>query len=84
MPPNELAEPKIQLQELLDKGYIWQSSSPWGCSALFVKRKNHSLWLCVDYRSFNAVMIKNKYSLPCIDLLFDQLAGAKVLTKIDV
>ena len=58
MPPKELAKLKIQLQELLDKGYIRSSSSPWGCSALFVKKKDDSLRLCVDYRPLNAVTIK--------------------------
>jgi hypothetical protein len=69
MPPKELAELKNQLQELLDKGYIRPSSSPWGCPALFVKKKDGSLRLCVDYRPLNAVTIKNKYPLPRIDVL---------------
>ena len=64
MPPNELAELKKQLQELLDKGYIRPSTSPWGCPALLVKKKDQSLRLCVDYRLLNAVTIKNKYPLP--------------------
>jgi hypothetical protein len=84
MPPKELAELKNQLQELLDKGYIHPSSSPWVCPALFVKNKDGSLRLCVDYRSLNAVTIKNKHPLPRIDVLFDQLAGAKVFSKIDL
>ena len=84
MPPNELAELKVQLQDLLDKGFIRPSSSPWGCPALFVKKKDNSLRLCVDYRPLNAVTIKNKYPLPRIDILFDQLAGAKVFSKIDL
>src|SRR6185437_7830830 len=84
MPPNELAELKKQLQELLDKGYIRPSTSPWGCPALFVKKKDQNLRLCVDYRLLNAVTIKNKYSLPKIDILFDQLFGAKVFSKIDL
>jgi hypothetical protein len=84
MPPKELAELKIQLQELLDKGYVRPSSSPWGCPAIFVKKKDHTLRLCVDYRPLNEVSIKNKYPLPCIDLLFDQLTGAKVFSKIDL
>jgi hypothetical protein len=84
MPPNELAELKIQLQDLLDKGFIRPSASPWGCSALFVKKKDNSLRLCVDYRPLNAVTIKNKYPLSRIDILFDQLAGAKVFSKIDL
>jgi hypothetical protein len=84
MPPNELAELKIQLQDLLDKGFIHPSASPWGCPALFVKKKDNSLRLCVDYLPLNAVTIKNKYPLPRIDILFDQLAGAKVFSKIDL
>jgi hypothetical protein len=84
MPPNELAELKIQLQDLLDKGYIRPSASPWGCPALFVKKKDNSLRLCVNYHPLNAVTIKNKYPLPRIDILFDQLAGAKVFSKIDL
>jgi hypothetical protein len=84
MPPKELAELKTQLQELLDKGFIRPSSSPWGCPALFVKKKDGSLRLCVDYRLLNAVTIKNKYPLPRIEVLFDQLAGAKVFSKIDL
>jgi hypothetical protein len=84
MPPKELAKLKIQLQELLGKGYIRPSASPWGRSALFVKKKDHSLRLCVDYRPLNAVTIKNKYPLPRIDVLFDQLTGAKIFSKIDL
>jgi hypothetical protein len=83
MPPAELAELKKQLQELLDKGFIRPSTSPWGCPALFVK-KDESLRLCIDYGPLNAVTIKNKYPLPHIDVLFDQLAGAKVFYKIDL
>jgi hypothetical protein len=79
MPPKELAELKNQLQELLDKGYIRPSSSPWGCPALFVKKKDGSLRLCVDYRPLIAVTIKNKYPLPRIDVLFDHLAGDNFL-----
>jgi hypothetical protein len=84
MPPAELAELKKQLQELLDKGFIRPSTSPWGCLALFVKKKDESLRLCVDYRPLNAVTIKNKYPLPRIDVLFDQLVRAKVFSKIDL
>jgi hypothetical protein len=84
MPPKELAELKVQLQELLDKGYIRPSSSPWGSPALFVKKKDGSLRMCVDYRPLNAVTIKNKYPLPRIDVLFDQLASAQVFSKIDL
>jgi hypothetical protein len=71
MPRNELVELKIQLQDLLDKGYIRPSASPWGCLALFVKKKDNSLRLCVDYHPLNAVTIKNKYPRPRIDVLFD-------------
>jgi hypothetical protein len=84
MPPAELAELKKQLQELLDKRFIRPSTSPWGCPALFVKKKDESLRLCIDYRPLNAVTIKNKYPLPRIDVLFDQLVGAKVFSEIDL
>ena len=84
MPPKELAKLKTRLQELLDKGFIRPSSSLWGCPAIFVKKKDKTLRLCVDYRPLNEVTIKNKYPLPLIDLLFDQLAGAKVFSKIDL
>jgi len=80
----ELAELKIQLQDLLDKGFIRPSASPWGFPALFMKKKDINLRLCVDYRPLNAVTIKNKYPLPRIDILFDQLAGTKVFSKIDL
>jgi hypothetical protein len=69
---------------LLGKGYIYPSISPWGCSVLFVEKKDKELRLCVDYRPLNVVTIKNKYPLPCIDILFDQLAGAQVFSKIDL
>jgi hypothetical protein len=84
MTPKELAELKVQLKELLDKGYIYPSSSPWDCLALFVKKKDQSLRLCIDYRSLNAVTIKKQYPLPCFNILFDQLAGAKVFYKVDL
>jgi hypothetical protein len=84
MTPNELAELKVQLKELLDKGYIHPSSSPWGCLALFIKKKDRTLSLCMDYRPLNVITIKNKYPLPCIDILFDQLAGAKVFSKVNL
>jgi hypothetical protein len=72
MPPNELAELKKQLQDLMTKGLIHPSSSEWGCPALFVKKKkDNSLQTCVDYRPLNAVIIKNKYPLPRMDILFD-------------
>ena len=84
MPPNELAELKIQLQELLEKGLIRPSSSPWGCPFIFAKKKEKSLQMCVDYQPLNVVMIKNKYPLPRIDILFDQLSKAKVFSKINL
>ena len=73
---------KKQLEELLEKGFICPSSSPWGCPAIFVKKKDNTLRMCVDYRPLNVVTIKNKYPLPRIDTLFDQLASAKVFSKI--
>jgi hypothetical protein len=84
MSREELAELKIQLKDLLDKGFTHPSSSPWGCPALFVSKKDKGLRLCVDYRPLNAVTIKNKYPLPRIDILFDQLAEAQVFSKIDL
>jgi hypothetical protein len=84
MPPNELAELKTQLQDLLEKGFITPSSSPWGCRAIFVEKKDQTLQMCVDYRALNEVTIKNKYPLPRIDILFDQLTGARVFSKIDL
>jgi hypothetical protein len=84
MPPIELVELKIQLQYLLDKGFIHPSSSPWDCPTLFMSKKDKDLHLCVDYRPLKAVTIKNKYPLPRIDTLFDQLAGAQVFSKIDL
>jgi hypothetical protein len=83
MTPKEFAELKIQLNELLDKGYIRPSSSPWGYPTLFVKKKDQFLRLCVNYRPLNVVTIKNKYLLLCIDILFDQLAGVRVFSKVD-
>jgi hypothetical protein len=71
MSPVGLKELKIQLQCLLDKGYICPSTSPWGCSALLVEKKDKELRLCVHYRPLNVVTIKNKYPLPHIDILFD-------------
>ncbi|WVZ49839.1 hypothetical protein U9M48_001165 [Paspalum notatum var. saurae] len=74
MAPDELKELKVQLQEQLDKGFIRPSSSPWGCPALFVEKKDQGgKRLCVDYRPLNLVTIKNKYPLPHIDILFDRV-----------
>jgi hypothetical protein len=84
MSPVKMKELKVCVQGLLDKGYIHPSTSPLGCSALFVEKKDKELSLCVDYRLLNAVTIKNKYPLPCIDILFDQLVGAQVFSKIDL
>jgi len=84
MAPTELVELKKQLQELLDKGLIRPSVSPWGAPVLFVRKKDGSLQLCIDYREMNRVTVKNKYPLPRIDGLFDQLAGVAVFSKIDL
>ncbi len=84
MAPSELKELKIQLQELLEKGFIRPSVSPWGAPVLFVKKKDGSLRLCIDYRQLNRVTVRNKYPLPRIDDLFDQLRGATVFSKIDL
>jgi hypothetical protein len=84
MTPNELEELKKQLQYLLEKGFIRPSSSPWGCPAIFVNKKDQTLRMCVDYNPLNEVTITNKYPLPWIDLLFDQLTGACVFSKIDI
>jgi hypothetical protein len=84
MSPVEMKELKIQLQGLLDKGYIRPSTSPWGCSTLFVEKKDKEPCLCVDYRPLNAVTMKNKYPLPRIDILLDPLARAQVFSKIDL
>ncbi|XP_027155548.1 uncharacterized protein LOC113755883, partial [Coffea eugenioides] len=81
MAPAELKELKIQLQDLLEKGFIRESDSPWGAPVLFVKKKDGSLRLCIDYRGLNEATIKNKYPLPLIDSLFDQLQGSRVFKK---
>lgn len=84
MAPAEMKELTAQLDELLEKGYIRPSSSPWGAPVLFVKKKDGSLRLCIDYRELNNVTVKNKYPLPRIDDLFDQLKGAGIFSKIDL
>ena len=84
MEPTELKELKAQLEELLSKGFIRPSTSPWGAPFLFVKKKDGSLRLCIDYRQLNRVTIRNLYPLPCIDELFDQLQGSRVYSKIDL
>jgi hypothetical protein len=83
MTTNQLAELKEQLQELLDKGYIHPSESPWGAHAIFVPNKDGTQRMCMDYHSLNEITIKNKYPLPRIDDPFDQLKGACVFSKID-
>ena len=80
----ELKELKLQLQELLEKGFICSSVSPWGVPVLFVKKKDGTLRLCVDYRQLNKMTVNNKYSLLRIDDLFGQLKGAGVFSKIDL
>ena len=82
MTPVELHELRVQLQELLDKGFIRPSTSPWGALVLFAKKKDRTLRLCIDYRKLNRATIKNRYPLPRIDDLFDQLTGTRVYSKI--
>nr|XP_027124193.1 uncharacterized protein LOC113740877 [Coffea arabica] len=84
MAPAELKELKTQLQELLDRGFIQESESPWGAPVLFVKKKDGGLRKCIDYRGLNNLTIKNKYPLPLIDELFDQLQNAVVYSKLDL
>ena len=84
MPAQDLEEIKTQIKELLDKGYIRPSSSPWGPPVLLVEKKDGSLRMVIDYCALNEVTIKNKYPLPMINDLFDQLQGAKVFSKIDL
>ena len=84
MAPVELQEFKVQLQELLDKGFIRSSTSPWGAPVLFAKKKDKTLRLCIYYQQLNRVTIKNRYPLPRIDDLFDQLRGTRVYSKINL
>jgi hypothetical protein len=81
---NELVEVKKQIAELQSKEFIHHSSSPWGAPVLFVEKKDGTQRMCVDYRSLNEVTIKNKYPLPKIEDLFDQMKGASVFSKIDL
>jgi hypothetical protein len=83
MSTPEIVEIKPQLKEMWDKDYIQPSVFPWGALALFVKNKDVTLRLCIDYRQLNKMTIKNKYLLPRIDDLFDQLRGATIFSKID-
>jgi hypothetical protein len=84
MSTPELVELKLQLKEMMDKGYIWPNVSPWGAPVLFVKKKDGTHPLCIDYRQLNKVTIKNKYPLPRIDDIFNQLGGASIFSKIDL
>ncbi|KAJ0854940.1 putative nucleotidyltransferase, Ribonuclease H [Helianthus annuus] len=82
--PSEMCELSSQLQELLDKGFIRLSTSPWGAPVLFVKKKDGLSRMCIDYWELNKLTIKNRYPLPQIDDLFDQLQGATCFSKIDI
>ena len=84
MAPVELQELRVQIQELLDKGFIRPSTSPWGTPVLFAKKKDKTFRLCIDYRQLNKVTVQNRYPLPRIDNLFDQMRGARVYSKIDL
>ncbi|XP_072081185.1 uncharacterized protein [Arachis hypogaea] len=84
MAPTELRELKVQLEDMLEKGFIRPSTSPWGAPVLFVKKKDGTMRLCVDYRQLNKITVRNKYPLPRIDDLFDQLQGATCFSKIDL
>jgi hypothetical protein len=84
MTTPELAKLKEHIKELLEKGFIHPSSSPWGAPMIFVPKKDRTQWLCVDYSAPNEITIKNKYSLPRIDDLFEQLHGACVFSMIDL
>jgi hypothetical protein len=80
----KLTELKIQLHELLDKEYIRPSVSPWGAPVLFVKNKDETLRLCIDYRQLKKMTVKNKYPLPRINDLFNQVGGTKIFSKLDL
>nr|GEX70572.1 putative reverse transcriptase domain-containing protein [Tanacetum cinerariifolium] len=82
--PSEMKELSKQLQELFDKGFIRPSSSPWGAPVLFVKKKDGSFRMCIDYRELNKITVKNCYPLSRIDDLFDQLQGSSIYSKIDL
>jgi hypothetical protein len=84
MPVNELVELKKQLVELQAKRFLRPSSSPWGAPVLFVEKRDGTQRMCADYRSLNEVTIKNKYPLPTIEDLFDQMKGASIFSKIDL
>ncbi|GJW35159.1 putative reverse transcriptase domain-containing protein [Tanacetum coccineum] len=84
LPPLEMHELSNQLQELVDRGFIRPSNSPWGAPVLFLKKKDGSFRMCIDYRELNKLTIKNHYPLPRIDDLFNQLQGSSVYSKIDL
>ena len=84
MAPAELKELKVQMEEMVNKGFVKPGTSPWGAPVLFVKKNDGSMRLCIDYRELIKVTIRNQYPLPRIDDLFDQLQGAKVFFKIDL
>jgi hypothetical protein len=84
MSTPELKELQMKLEEILKKGYIHPSVSPWGAPVLFVKKKYGTLILCIDFRQLNKVTLKNKYHFPRIDDLFDQLKDARIFSKIDL
>nr|GFA91393.1 retrotransposon protein, putative, Ty3-gypsy subclass [Tanacetum cinerariifolium] len=82
--PSKIKELSDQLQEISDKGFIRPSSSPWGAPVLFVKKEDGSFWMCIDYRELNMLTVKNRYPLPRIDDLFDQLQGSSIYSKINL
>ena len=84
MAPPELEELRRQLKELLDVGFIHPSKAPYGALVLFQKKHNGSLWMCIDYQALNKVTVKNKYPIPLIADLFDQLGRARYFTKLDL
>ena len=84
MSAPKLVELKLQLQELIEKGYIQPTVSPWGVLILFVRKKDGTMQMCIDYHQLNKMTIKNRYPLPRIDDLFDQVGGAKIFSNNDL
>ena len=84
MTTPKLIELRMQIHNLLDKGYIRPSVSPWGAPLLFVKKKDGTFRMCIDYRQLNKMTVRNKYPLNRIDDLSDQIDGAKIFSKIDL